>query len=755
MASRSEDDRNSGPGYLRSKDFSKAGEDALVALLARAVHSAVRRLSAPTAAVYLIDDHRTHLNAAVIGGGPPSAYTLPARMPVGASSAPARALVSGRVEVVLDPDLAERLRSGAEPYPYVSIGAPVVAPGRRFGALAVLRPETDGDWTKADVDAVRDIGDTLASELVSLAEDGIDVVAGLMPVIIPAFSPYPSEADRTRGWGAVDLPGSAGMSLIYPMRGLANMLNEAMSMDDIVRAAHDCVMVPFGAQALLIVASEEGRLWVLGHTGNSSGRARHLHGVSVHNSMPAATAVRANPGFLIQRSEADTSMEVYLSLRGSRHAVALVSTSRQEAAGTCCLTFSKVRDFSPDERAILSMMAGSLGAAVERVRLSTRQRAAAETLQAQLLPPKLADLPGLITTARYRPAMVTSEVGGDWYDVIRLPGDRVVLVVGDVEGHSMESAAAMGQVRSAVFAYVTEGHRPSTVLDRTNSWLAAMGTDLLVTCCVIALNSTDGMVEVALAGHPEPLVRLPDGNTRTLSAPANVPLGVGLTAGYEGREHTLEPEAVVMLFSDGLLDWSRPDPPGDARSLLSSDETSTDSNDLERLADRILASASETQDRSDDAVLLLAQYKPTNEDQALRSDGLQIPSRDLHGVQRARRFVGERMSSWGLASMTDDLQLVVSEIVTNALVHAGGDVELHLRVTAAHVRLEVRDSESNPPIPTALSMSEEERTQAEHGRGLFIVDALTEGWNSSPNGRGKTVSLNMPIPNNANAPPTA
>ncbi|MFE7750904.1 SpoIIE family protein phosphatase [Streptomyces sp. NPDC057428] len=674
-------------------------------------------------------------------------------MPLHASYASARALASGNVEVLADPDLAEGEQSEGAPYPYVAISAPVTARGRRFGAITVLRLETYGGCGRADAVAMRDIGDELALDLAGLAEEGAAIAPGHMPVIVPALSEHAE--NHTPGWGIPDVPGSAGMSLIYPQRRLADMLNQATTMDHIVRAARFCVMAPFRAQALVLLSAREGRLWVLGHTGDSSGIVGDLHGATLDESTPASKAVREHPVFISRLSSDESRTEVYLPLLGSRHAMDLpLLAERKDVVGLCCLTFERTRDFPPEERAILAMMAGSLGAAVERVELSRQQRAAAETLQRQLLPATLSELPRLATTARYRPAVVTSEAGGDWYDAIMLPDDRVVLVVGDVEGHSMESAAVMGQVRSAVVAYVTEGHRPAAVIDRTSRWLTAMGADLLVTCCVVALDTVGGMAEVALAGHPEPLVRLPDGSVDALGAPANVPLGVTTEAGYLGREHTLVPGSILMLYSDGLLDWSRADPMAGVRALLGSGDRAAVS-DLEELADRVIADTSGPQRRRDDAVLLLARCEPVHGEAASQVDSLRIQRRDLRGVKTARDFVDDRMHGWGLAGMADTLQLVVSEIVTNALVHAGSDVELRLRVFAEHIRLEVRDSASNPPVPSPLSLSEEGLSQAEHGRGLFIVDALTEGWKSFPNGRGKTVSLDVLIPDTETVMPPA
>ncbi|MEV5177771.1 ATP-binding SpoIIE family protein phosphatase, partial [Streptomyces flaveolus] len=350
-----------------------------------------------------------------------------------------------------------------------------------------------------------------------------------------------------------------------------------------------------------------------------------------------------------------------------------------------------------------------------------------------------------VTAARYRPSTLTSKVGGDWYDVIKLPGERGVLVVGDVEGHAMESTAVMGQVRTAVAAYAIEGHRPAAVIDRTGRLLAELGTDLLVTCCVVALDTTDGTAEVALAGHPEPVVRRPDGSIGTLEAPANVPLGVGEADAYRGREHTLEPGSVLMLYSDGLVDWNAAGPRADARALLGAGSREAGA-ELEQLADHLIAEVGGPQRRRDDAVLLLAHYEDGGGAEVPQVGTLHIQRRDVHGVKAARTFVDDHLRSWSLAEMSDALQLIVSEIVTNALIHAGSDVDVRLRAFPDHVRLEVRDSDSNPPVPSPLALDEEDNAQAEHGRGLLIVEALAEQWNSSPNGRGKTVWLDMAVP---------
>jgi anti-sigma regulatory factor (Ser/Thr protein kinase) len=227
-----------------------------------------------------------------------------------------------------------------------------------------------------------------------------------------------------------------------------------------------------------------------------------------------------------------------------------------------------------------------------------------------------------------------------------------------------------------------------------------------------------------------------------LGAPANVPLGVPPPAAYRGREHTLDAGSVLMLYSNGLIGRTAPDPVAGARSLLSRGRA-TDAN-LERLAERLVAGV--VADRPRDDAVLLARYEGAAGDRPPRTGQLHIQRHDLRGVRGARGFVHDRLCSWGLDAITDDLELAASEIVTNALVHAGSDVDVRLWAFTDHVRLEVRDSDSDPPVPSAPSLSEEGKSQAEHGRGLFLVDAVAGDWNSSPNGRGRTVWLELAIP---------
>lgn len=721
-------------------------DEELAATLHCTVREAVHRLGAVAAAVYLLTADGTELRAAMIGGSPPAVHTLPGHMAPDSFYASAHALAEGRLALLADPDPRTKPGSGeiAYPYPYTVASVPLAREGRRFGSLTVLRAEERGGYGDDDCARLAGIGERLAVSLAALLDQGTALTPGRIPVMVSVFGDgSPAEPAGEILWGVQGAAGSTGLSLMYPLQRLADVLNRATTMDHVTAAAELCVMAPFRARAMVLASAAEGRFWVLGHSGDSSDLVRGLHGSGLHARTHAARAMRGRGVFARGGpGHADDSYAAaWLPLVGSRHVVDLPIPGRVDIVGICCLVFDGPRAFSAEERAVLTMMAGLLGSAVRRVDLSVKLQALAEGMQKRMLPPTLLEVPRLTTTARYQPAQ-GGEVGGDLYDVIAMPDGRVVLVIGDVEGHSMGSGAVMGQLRSAVVAYATEGHGPAALLDRTGALLARLGTELLATCCVVALDTDDGVAEVALAGHPAPLVGLPDGTVRTLSAPANVPLGMPAETPYRAREHTLPAGAVLMLYSDGLSTADH------AVALLETAGREAGA-DLEALADRLLGDTSGPHGRRDDAALLLARYEGADDAALPRTGHLHIQQRDLCGVGKARGFVCDRLSGWGLADMAEDLQLVTSEVVTNALIHAGSDVDVRLRVFDDRVRLEVRDSDSDPPVPCAYSLSAEGSSRAEHGRGLFLVDALACTWNTSPNGRGKTVWLEMAIPDAA------
>ncbi|MFL4910038.1 SpoIIE family protein phosphatase [Streptomyces sp. MMS24-I2-30] len=767
--------------------------------LGRAASNA-HRLGAVAAAVYLLTADGSELRPAVIGGSPPAVLTLPGRMALDTLYSSAHALVTREPAFLADPDPQREPEPGTVAYPYTVAAVPLMQGEHRFGSLTVLRTADSGGYSDLDCRRLRRIGDRHAAALAGLLDQGAVLTPGNLPLLVPVFgtlAPSPPHGIPEITWGVPGVAGSVGMSLMYPLHRLAAMLNRATTMEHVTAAAEFCLRAPFRAQAMALASAADGRLWVVGHSGRSSRLVHEVHGTPLHARTPAARAAQSRAGralffpaspdgesgpgtgrgtpkdrghaavvpdggsgpgrgtakdreraAMAPDSESGVAGDrghalACLPLIGSRHVVDLPIARDDHTVGVCCLAFGGPRSFAPEEMAVLSMMAGLLGSAVERVVLGARCQAFAENVQARLLPSALTEVPRLSTAARYQPATVCGETGGDWYDVIRMPDDRVALVIGDVEGHTIESAAVMGQLRSAVAAYAAEGHGPAALLQRTGALLARLGTDLLATCCVVALDTDDGTAEVALAGHPMPLLRLPDGTVRPLRAPANVPLGLTNGTPYHAWKHTLPTGALLMLYSDGLLDPV--DPGGTGASELLATLGREAGDNLEDLADRLLQGMTGSCGRRDDTALLLARYKGADDRAMPRTGRLHIHRRDLRAVAQARGFVHERLREWGLADLSDDLQLMTSEVVTNALVHAGSDVDIRIRFFGDRVRLEVRDEATDPPVPALYSLSEEGSSRAEHGRGLYLVDALARAWNTSPNGRGKTVWLEVDV----------
>lgn len=253
-----------------------------------------RRSSALAVAVYLLDVDHAELHLALIGGSPPSFFTLPGWMGLDAPYPSACALASGQPAVPVDPDPPEADEHHVPPYPYVARSVPVTDADRRFGALTLLQLETIGTCRATEHADLQEIGNERATTLVQLAENGAAIAAGPTPLLMPVGSD-PDTSICTPGWRGPGVPGSAGTSLMYPLWRLDDLLNQATTTEALGGAARYCLMSPFRAQALALASASEGRLWVLGHSRASSDMVRSLHGAELDARTPAAEAIRGAP----------------------------------------------------------------------------------------------------------------------------------------------------------------------------------------------------------------------------------------------------------------------------------------------------------------------------------------------------------------------------------------------------------------------------------------------------------------------------
>ncbi len=236
---------------------------------------------------------------------------------------------------------------------------------------------------------------------------------------------------------------------------------------------------------------------------------------------------------------------------GSRAFLPLIASGRP--VGSCILGFDRPRGFSSEERTVLTALAGLIAQALERARRYDSEAALARGLQEALLPHSLSTHPQVETAGCYLPGTQGMDVGGDWYDVVEA-GDGLAVVIGDVQGHGVQAAATMGQLRSAVRAFALGDHPPDEVMSGTNRLLIDLDPGQFASCCYIRLDPVTGAARAARAGHPQPLLRHPDGRTDVLDLPGGVVLGVAPQARYPVSELRLEPGAVLALYTDGLVE---------------------------------------------------------------------------------------------------------------------------------------------------------------------------------------------------------
>jgi serine phosphatase RsbU (regulator of sigma subunit)/PAS domain-containing protein/anti-sigma regulatory factor (Ser/Thr protein kinase) len=395
--------------------------------------------------------------------------------------------------------------------------------------------------------------------------------------------------------------------------------------------------------------------------------------------------------------------------------------------GVCLVGWDAAHEFAPEERSLLTAVAGLVGSALRRAHALDAGHELARMLQRSLLPRKLPVLPGGVAVARYLPATAGLEVGGDWYDVIPLADAHVALVIGDVQGHSAAAATIMGQMRTAVRAYAVEGHPPDVVVSRANRLLVGMETDLFATCLYVDLDMEEGIAIFVRAGHLQPLLRHPDGTTEELTVDGGPPLGVLAEAEFSMTEAGLLPGTLLTLVTDGLVESAHL-PLEEGIRRANEALAAADPSDIGRVADELLGTVN---GRDDDVAVLLLRYDGTRV-RPLRTHW--TVWRLTNAVLHARRFAARTLRSWGLTHEIDIALLVVSELVTNAIAHTQGEVDLDLTLSSDRLRIAVNDTSPRSPVKPANVDWE-----ATGGRGLLIVEATTAAWGSLPLSGGKQV----------------
>jgi len=365
------------------------------------------------------------------------------------------------------------------------------------------------------------------------------------------------------------------------------------------------------------------------------------------------------------------------------------------------------------------------------------QRAVAVALQRSLLPQSLDPVEGLDVAWRYVPGTDGTEVGGDWADVVELPGGRVAVVVGDVMGRGLRAAAVMGQLRTAVRTLAMGDPPPSDLLTQLDTIVSGLGGDQIVTCVYAVYDPGRATLTVANAGHLPPLM-LVEGATTAIHGGAAVPLGVG---GVEFVEHTrgLPDGAIVALYTDGVVERRGGDL-GAAVTVLGQALASARGT-LEERCETLLraAPAAGPAGFTDDVALLLVRAREEVWSGVVTERLDSSPA----SVGRARRIVEEVLDRWGLDESEDlatTMALLVSELVTNAVRYAPGPgVDLLVRRGPGALWVEVSDVDTRAPRLRHAAPTDE------GGRGLALVQALSTGWGSRSTLEGKVVWFRLDL----------
>ncbi|MFI9202694.1 SpoIIE family protein phosphatase [Streptomyces sp. NPDC053048] len=532
-------------------------------------------------------------------------------------------------------------------------------------------------------------------------------------------------------------------------------LAHARTVQDVIDFFKDVQAVEhLGSDLLVLGLVEAGRIHLV-----AEGPSEHFipgtRYTRIDDNFPMSDVIRTlAPRFIESREEFASSYPwLYDRIKdiGIASAAYLPLIAQARPIGALGLLYREARGFTQHERNLFIALSSSLAQSIARAMLFDQEHDIAEGLQQAMLPRRIPDIPGAQIAVRYRSARMGRDIGGDWYDAIPLPGGRVGAVIGDVQGHDTHAAAVMGQLRIVLRAYATEGHAPATVMARASSFLHELDTDRFATCTYAEADLTTGVVQMVRAGHIDPLLRHTDGTCRRLPVSGGLPLGLSAEFGrldYPVTTVELDPGETLLMFTDGLVEEPGADLDEGMQKLSAAVREGP--YDLPKLADLLCSMIGERAGEDDMAVLLLRRHGP-----AVRGGGrLQqhIAPADPEALSAGRHMIRAAVRAWGARERSDEIELVADELVTNALLHTDGAAVVTIRMLPGperRVRVEVEDKSS------ALPRRREPGEAGVSGRGLLLVEELTDVWGVEPRGTGKSVWCEFVVPDRQHADDTA
>lgn len=496
-----------------------------------------------------------------------------------------------------------------------------------------------------------------------------------------------------------------------------------------------------GAPALPVVGAGAGQ----NHTGSMGGSGTTAAELAeVRPGGPLAEVLRGVRPVFADSASASTALPELIGPGrdvppGHRAILAPLRGRRRVIGAAVFLRRPDRPAFEPDDLLIAAQLATHTALGVDKAVLYGREAYIADELQRTMLPDELPQPTGVQLASRYLPAAETARVGGDWYDAIPLPGSRVALVVGDVMGHSMTSAAIMGQLRTTAQTLAGLDLPPQEVLHHLDEQAQRLGSDRMATCMYAVYDPVAHRIVVANAGHPPPVMLHRGGRAEVLRIPAGAPIGVG-GVDFEAVELDAPAGATLLLYTDGLVEsrqrdvWTGIEHLREKLAATARLTRPGAAAPLEPLCDEVLDILGPG-DRDDDIALLAARF-----DGIAPSDvayWFLDPRAQTAG--QARRLARRALTRWGLEELTESVELLVSEVVTNAVRYAERPITLRLLRTDT-LRCEVGDDV--PQLPRLRQA----RATDEGGRGLYLVNRLARRWGATRLSTGKVVWFELALP---------
>lgn len=513
---------------------------------------------------------------------------------------------------------------------------------------------------------------------------------------------------------------------------------------DVLRDSHG--LEHLGATSVVMGLLESGRIHLVadGPDGSFVPGTRYTR---VDQQYPMSEVIRTlSPRFIESPEDFAASYPLlwpHITGLGITSAAYLPLIAQARPIGALGLLYSDKYGFTADDRNVLVALGSSIGQSIQRAMLYEQEHDLAEGLQQAMLPRRIPEVPGSQIAVRYRSGRLGRDIGGDWYDVIPLPGGRVGAVIGDVQGHDTHAAAVMGQLRIVLRAYAAEGHTPATVMARASVFLRELDTDRFATCTYLEVDLASGVVQVVRAGHVDPLLREADGSCRRVAVQGGLPLGLSAEFGaldYPVTMLELDPGQTLLLYTDGLVEQPGSDLDEGMQWLTALVRNGP--QDLQTLAD-LLCDVVDERGGDDDVAVLLLRRRGGYTPQAGGRLQQHVAQSDPEALRSARHMIRAAVRAWGGRERADEIELSADELITNALLHTDGGAVVTLRMlTGPERRLRVEVEDRSSVLPRRREAGED----GVNGRGLLLVDQLSEGWGVESRGSGKCVWCEFVLP---------